>query len=136
MRPEPKLLHLNIVAGILERRGRFLLCRRQAGSHLAGTWEFPGGKIRPGESLEEALKRELDEEVGIGFRESVLLHVEEHIYPDRKVSLYFCLCLDPSGEPISREGQEIRWLSLEEIASVETPPANRRVLGLLKEQFE
>jgi mutator protein MutT len=124
-----------IVCGIVHRGGRFLVSRRPDGAHLAGTWEFPGGKALPGETLEAALRREVDEELGIAFGQAVLVHVKEHAYPERTVLLHFYLCLDPRGEPSGREGQEIRWVGLADLDLLEVPPANRAVLALLDEQF-
>ena len=123
------------MCGIVHRGGRFLVSRRPDGAHLAGTWEFPGGKALPGETLEAALRREVDEELGIAFGQAILVHVKEHAYPERTVLLHFYLCLDPRGEPSGREGQEIRWAGLAELDALEVPPANRAVLALLEEQF-
>jgi 8-oxo-dGTP diphosphatase len=126
---------VQVVAGVVVRSGRFLLARRPAGGHLAGLWEFPGGKVRPGEALEAALARELEEEVGLQCRDRVLLHVEEHAYPDRAVAIHFFLCLDPGGEPTPREGQEIGWFTPGDLSKLDVPAANRRLIELVKEQF-
>ena len=131
----PKELPLPIAVGVVYSQGRFLVARRRPGAHLAGTWEFPGGKLRPGEAMESALRRELEEEAGIQFKSRVLLHVEEHAYSDRTVLLHFFLCIDPEGPPRGREGQEIRWVSLDELKMLEIPAANRGVLRILEEQF-
>ena len=98
-------------------------------------WEFPGGKVRPGEALDAALAREMEEEVGLQCRNAILLHVEEHAYPDRAVAIHFFLCPDAGGEPRSREGQEIGWFTPAECATLEVPAANRRLLVLLNEQL-
>jgi mutator protein MutT len=129
--PEP----ISIACGIVRRGDRFLVARRPPGAHLAGVWEFPGGKARQGEAVEAALRREVEEEMGIVFGQALLVHVEEHAYPERTVLLHFYLCLDPRGEPAGREGQEVRWLTLEDLGALEWPAANRGVLDALREQY-
>lgn len=124
-----------MAAGVIRSGERFLVARRKPGSHLAGAWEFPGGRIAAGEDPERALRRELEEEVGVTFQEAFLLHVEEHGYADRTVVLHFFLCLDPQREPQPAEGQELRWATLAELETLETPPANRQLIAILKEQF-
>jgi 8-oxo-dGTP diphosphatase len=123
------------VVGIVERAGRFLVSRRLPRSHLAGLWEFPGGKVRPGEALEDALRREIAEEVQLSIRQAILLEVREHTYPERAVLLHFFLCPGVEGEPRAGEGQEVRWATAEEITRLEVPAANRRVIQLLAEQY-
>src|SRR5262245_53929855 len=113
---------IQVAAGVVRSGERLLLARRQPGSHLAGAWEFPGGRLAPGEDAERALRRELEEEVGLTFKEAFLIHVEEHDYPDRTVVIHFYLCLDPDGEPRAAEGQELRWASPAEIEALEIPP--------------
>ena len=130
-RPPP----LPIAVGVIYSEGRFLVAKRRLEDHLAGTWEFPGGKLKPGESLESALRREVEEEAGIRVRTAVLLHVEEYAYPGREVLLHFFLCLDPEGSPQGEEGQEVRWVTLAELKGLETPAANRKLLKILEEQF-
>src|SRR5262245_11126403 len=132
---DPKAAPLPIVLGVICSEGKFLVARRKPESHLGGTWEFPGGKLRPGESLENALHREVEEEMGVRFHGVVLLHVEEHSYSDRTVLLHFFLCLDPKGTAEGKEEQEIRWVTLEELKALETPPANQRFLRILQDQF-
>jgi mutator protein MutT len=135
LKPDPVAAPLPIACGIIASGRRLLVARRREGTHLAGTWEFPGGRARHGESLEDALRREIEEEIGITFGQALLIHVKEHAYPERTVLLHFYLCLDPRGEPEGREGQEIRWASADEILSLGAPAANREVLELLGEQL-
>jgi 8-oxo-dGTP diphosphatase len=112
-----------VVAAVVEERGSFLLTRRQAGTHLEGCWEFPGGKQHEGETLEEALTRELREELAV--RPSHPRHVFEiaHQYPDRIVRLHFFRCR-LEGTPRAVLGQEIRWVSREDLDELELPPAD------------
>jgi 8-oxo-dGTP diphosphatase len=136
MREASQIPPLAVAAAILCRGGRVLVGRRREGQHLAGSWEFPGGKVRPGERPEEALAREVQEEVGLVVGKAVLLHRQDHRYAERAVSLSFYLCLDAAGEPTPRQGQELRWVSPAELADLPTPAANREVLELLAAQLE
>src|SRR5213594_556214 len=99
---------LPIVVGVLLRGNRVLVTRRREGTHLAGTWEFPGGKIKPGEEHESALRREVLEELGVQFEKATLIHRQHHVYTEREVDLHFYLCTGVSGEPSGAEGQEAR----------------------------
>ena len=98
-------------------------------------WELPGGKRRPGEELQDTLRREIEEETGVRFRDAVLLHREEHAYPERAVELHFFLCRDPEGPGEGREGQEVRWVTLSELDTLEMPAGNQRLLEILGEQL-
>jgi len=135
MKIEPQSPTFTIPVGVFYSQGRFLVARREKGAHSRGTWEFPGGKQRPGESLDEALRREVEEETGLDFRKAFLLHREEYSYPDRTVILNFFLCLEARNEPQGREGQQLRWVTLEELEQLEIPPGNRGFLKVLQEQF-
>jgi len=120
-----------VAAAVIEERGAFLLTRRLTGTHLAGAWEFPGGKQEPGESLAECVIRELHEEL------DVLVHVDEeilstvHAYPERTVTLHFFRCR-LRGTPRPQQGQEMRWASREELASFEFPPADAELVNRLR----
>ncbi len=98
------------MGALLERNDRILICRRAEGQQHAGKWEFPGGKVEPGEALEEALRRELEEELDI--RASIGEEAEryEYTYPGRTpILLVFFRVTEFSGEPRSLEFAEIRW---------------------------
>lgn len=107
---------MDVVAGILWRGERFLAACRPAGSVHAGQWEFPGGKVEPGEGRETALTRELREELGVEAGGLLFWRTLEHEYahPPRHVVLHFFHVRDFAGEPRSREGQELRWLTVAE----------------------
>ncbi len=124
-----------IAVGIILRGNLVLVARRREGSHLAGTWEFPGGEVSSGEEPERALRRELKEELGIEFEKATLMHRKRHVYTDREVELYFYLCTGVNGEPAGVEGQETRWVSAGDLEHLETPAANADVIGMLQDQL-
>lgn len=97
------------VGVMIQRDGRFLLAQRPAGKPYEGYWEFPGGKLEPGESVEAALARELHEELGLDILRSERWHILEHDYPHAYVRLYFCKITEWRGDPVGREGQAFSW---------------------------
>jgi 8-oxo-dGTP diphosphatase len=94
------------------REGRFLLTSRPEGKPYAGYWEFPGGKFEPGETVDEALRRELHEELGITIGAVHPWKIELFDYPHALVRLHFCKVFDWSGEFEMREGQQMAWCEL------------------------
>lgn len=127
------LKQLNIAAGIIRNSGNeIFITQRDASSHMAGFWEFPGGKIEAGETPEQAVIRELQEEVGIEAKAPVLLKTLEHRFPDRIITLYFFLVEEWQGEPYGKEGQPKRWVKQSELKAEEFPPANEAVVNALK----
>ena len=98
-----------VVAAVVERDGAYLVTRRPEGSHLAGQWEFPGGKVHRAETHVEALRRELHEELDIVATVGPLVHEVTHAYPEQVVALYFYACAI-EGEPTPMIGQEVRWV--------------------------
>ena len=121
-----------VQAAIIERDGRFLLTRRLRGTHLAGLWEFPGGKCGPDETAEACLARELAEELGVVARVGELVLETVHAYPERTVHLYFRRC-EIDGEPVARLNQEMRWTSREELPRLEFPEADRELIQRLSQ---
>jgi mutator protein MutT len=120
-----------VLAAIVERHGAFLVTRRLAGTHLAGLWEFPGGKCDPGETHEACLARELLEELGVIATIGPEILVTEHSYPERTVRLHFRRCeFDGTPEPLL--GQEIRWVAREDLGTLAFPEADAELIGLLK----
>ena len=119
-----------VVAAVIERDDEFLLTLRPAGTHLAGHWEFPGGKCLPAESHAEALRRELYEELDIVGIVHDCLHAVTHTYPERSVQLHFYRC-DFEGEPKPMMGQEIRWASRDELSSLRFPEADADLVARL-----
>ena len=104
---------VDVAVGVLiAPDGRFLLTSRPEGKVYAGHWEFPGGKVEPGESIEAALRRELHEELGITIGAATPWQVAMHDYPHALVRLHFCKVFDWSGGFEMREGQQMAWQSL------------------------
>ncbi len=104
---------VDVAVGVLiDRDGRFLLTSRPAGKPYAGYWEFPGGKLEAGESVEQALRRELHEELGIAIGAVQPWQVEIVDYPHARVRLHFCKVLAWHGAFEMREGQQMAWQTL------------------------
>ena len=121
---------LVVVAAVIERDGRFLLAAASTGTHLAGLWEFPGGKCDPGETHEACLRRELREELGVESDVGAEIVVTEHAYPERTVRLHFRRCRI-EGDPRHLLGQELRWVTREELTTIELPEADRALVEVL-----
>jgi 8-oxo-dGTP diphosphatase len=124
-----------VAVGIILRENRVLVARRREGAHLAGLWEFPGGGIRPGEEPLAALRREIEEELGVRFLRATLFHRKRHSYPDRQVDLQFFLCTGVEGEPSGAEGQDVRWVSATDLDHLDMPAANAEVVQMLQDQI-
>ncbi len=122
--------HLHVAIALIRRDGRWLVQQRREGGHLAGRWEFPGGKVEAGECVEAALHREVAEEVGIAVVVLQTLAPIDHDYVDRRVTLHPFVCA-AIGEAAGREAQRLRWVALEELARLETPEANRALITTL-----
>ena len=115
--PRPPGL-IRVAAGILrDARGRILIAQRPPGGHVGGFWEFPGGKLQPGESPAEALVRELHEEIGIRVEAATPFMAYRHDYPERSVELHVFLVDRYTGEPQGVEGQPLRWVAVADFSS-------------------
>jgi 8-oxo-dGTP diphosphatase len=112
-------------AVIFDPRGRVLVCRRAPGGDLAGSWEFPGGKLEPGETAAGALARECLEELGVVAEVGELLGVTVHRYPGRTVRLSFLAARLLAGPPRALVHAEIRWVAPGELSDLELCPADR-----------
>lgn len=119
-----------VVAAVIERDDAFLLTLRQAGTHLAYHWEFPGGKVHQSETHSEALRRELFEELDIVATVGERLHSVTHAYPEKTVELHFYRC-EFAGEPKPMMGQGMRWVPRAELAGLPFPDADRALIALL-----
>jgi 8-oxo-dGTP diphosphatase len=124
---------IEVAAGVLtDARGRVLLMQRLPGTHLAGTWEFPGGKLEAGEDIEAGLKRELREELDIdahGFGPLISLPWR---YPEKDIRLHALHVNGWTGEPRAREGHPLRWVPVEGIDPAEMPAADRPIVAALR----
>ena len=121
---------VEVVAAVIEDDDRFLLTRRQAGVHLAGMWEFPGGKIDAGETDRGALARELREELDVDVEVGDRMFQTRHAYADRTVELSFYRCSLRSA-PQPQLGQEMRWVRRSELALLGFPPADTEFIAML-----
>jgi 8-oxo-dGTP diphosphatase len=119
-----------VVAAVIESNHRFLVTRRQPGVHLAGMWEFPGGKTNPNETRDAALRRELLEELDVEAAVGARVYRTEHVYPDRTIELDFYRC-DIKGAPRPLQGQEMRWVPRAGLLSLDFPPADAELIALL-----
>lgn len=127
-RPKP----VHVVAAVLrDARGRILLARRTAGRDLAGAWEFPGGKVEPGETAVQALDRELHEELGIRVLAAEPLIAVPQAYPAKRIVLDVYTVTAFEGTPRGRERQALAWSPVEKLASYPMPPADRPVVAAL-----
>jgi 8-oxo-dGTP diphosphatase len=119
-----------VSAAVVERAGAYLVTRRLEGTHLAGAWEFPGGKREPDESDEDCLRRELREELGVEADVGRRVFTTVHDYGEREVELHFFECAI-EGEPQPRLGQAMRWVPASELASLQFPPADAALIARL-----
>ena len=119
-----------IAIAVVEHDGRFLIGQRPEGVPLAGLWEFPGGKVAPGESHQEALRREMQEELDTDVAVHSLVSTAAHAYDDRHVTLHFYRC-ELAGSPRPLLGQEMRWVPRAELPALGFPPADEELIAKL-----
>jgi len=119
-----------VSAAVIERDDAFLLTRRLKGTHLEGTWEFPGGKCEPDETPAACLVREIREELAVEARVGERLLVTRHAYPERAVELHFFRA-EVTGDPMPQLGQQMRWVSRAELSLLELPEADADLIRLL-----
>ena len=129
-----KLVLVSAVA-LIDPDGRVLLARRPEGKSMAGLWEFPGGKVETGEAPEDALIRELDEELGIGTWASCLapLTFASHRYDDFHLVMPLFACRKWNGQPQSREGQALKWVRPRDMRDYPMPPADLPLIPVLRD---
>jgi 8-oxo-dGTP diphosphatase len=123
---------IQVAAGLIKKDRRYLITKRPAGVHLAGFWEFPGGKRETGESLEQCLLRELKEELGIDIIPGSPAHIIRHEYPEKLVELHFFCCTIQRGEPQALGCEELRWVAANDLLQYEFPPADRPIIDMLQ----
>ena len=132
--PERPLL-LVAACALVDADGRVLVARRPAGKPLAGLWEFPGGKVMPGETPERCLIRELKEELGVDTETSCLapLTFASHGYEGFHLLMPLYVCRVWQGTPTPHEGQDLRWLRPRALRDLSMPPADRPLIPVLEE---
>jgi len=120
---------------LIDADGRVLLAQRPPGKHLAGLWEFPGGKVQPGETPEAALIRELQEELGIDTVASCLapFTFASHAYPEFHLLMPLYVCRKWSGIVTAREGQALKWVRPARLADYPMPPADKPLVAMLRD---
>ena len=126
-------LVLVAAVALLDADGRVLLAQRPQGKAMAGLWEFPGGKIEAGERPEQALIRELGEELGIAVEEACLapLSFASHAYPDFALLMPLFICRRWTGTPQPLEGQALRWVAPARLRDLPMPPADEPLIPVL-----
>ena len=125
--------NITVAAAVISVDGKYLITKRKEGKHLAGYWEFPGGKVEKGETTLDALTREILEEVGLEIRVNRLLHESFPEYPERLVHMNFYDCDILSGEATAIECAEIAWIKPDEFKLYEFPPADEGIIEMLSE---
>ncbi|MHA3914195.1 8-oxo-dGTP diphosphatase MutT [Halovulum sp. GXIMD14793] len=129
-----KLVLVAAVA-LIDADGRVLLAQRPAGKSMAGLWEFPGGKVEPGETPEVTLIRELQEELGIDTWQSCLapLTFASHAYEDFHLLMPLFACRKWSGTPTAQEGQVLKWVRKQNLRDYPMPPADIPLIPILRD---
>lgn len=125
-----KIVH--VAVGVIIREKQYFLTKRLKSAHQGGKWEFPGGKLEKGETVAQALYRELKEEVAIDILSCQPLLDISHDYGDKKVLLDVYLVDNFQQEPVAQEGQESGWFSLSELEALDFPAANKAIVKKLK----
>jgi len=128
-------LMLVAAVALVDADGRLLIAQRPAGKAMAGLWEFPGGKVDAGETPEEALVRELAEELGIQTAASCLAPIgfASHGYEQFHLLMPLFVCRKWAGTPRPREGQALKWVAADELPRYPMPPADLPLVGLLRD---
>ena len=127
---------IDVSAGLIFRNGKLLITQRHADSHLGGLWEFPGGKIEPGETFEQCLARELREEVGVEVVVGQFFESVRHAYPERTVHLKFFVCQLGRGEPQPIGCPAVAWVNQAELDEYNFPAADAKLLEKLRATTE
>lgn len=125
---------IRVAAGVIMRNEQVFIALRSKDKHQGGCWEFPGGKVEIDEEPQAALERELQEECGIEVIRSQIFKLIKHDYPDKSVELHFFKVTDFSGEAHGKEGQEVAWVSVADLANYRFPEANVPVVDALLDE--
>ena len=124
---------IEVSAALIFRDGKILVAQRHASAHLGGLWEFPGGKCEPGETFEQCLVREIQEELGMEVEVGRLFEEISHTYAEKAVHLKFFICKFISGIPQPLDCAAFKWIEKAEMAEFEFPAADARLLEKLRE---
>lgn len=130
----PKIDLVVVAAALVDRDGRLLVQQRPEGLSMAGLWEFPGGKVEPGETPEQALIRELAEELGIDVEQACLAPAcfASDMLGDRHLLLLLYVCRKWQGTPVAQHASALRWVRPVELHGLAMPPADKPLIGLLE----
>jgi 8-oxo-dGTP diphosphatase len=129
-------MEIHVAAGVLVNAdGGVLIAQRLPGTHMAGRWEFPGGKLETGEGPRQGLDRELREELGIDVQDAEPLLKLSHRYADRHVHLDVWLVTEFRGEPQSLEGQALQWVSPEQLHRIDLLEADAPIIEALRDRL-
>ncbi|WP_394203991.1 8-oxo-dGTP diphosphatase MutT [Shewanella waksmanii] len=123
------------VAVILSKSNQVLIAKRHAHLHQGGKWEFPGGKVENTENTEAAIIRELKEEVDLQVTSSMPFMTISHDYSDKQVLLDIHTVTNFTGEAKGNEGQQIKWVTITELAAIDFPEANKAIVAKLQQQY-
>ncbi len=134
--PKKKIPHYTVVAGVVRRGPKVLLARRPEGGLLGGLWEFPGGKVEPGETLEAALERELQEELAIRVKAGPVLGTFRHAYSHFRITLYALCAQILKGEPRPQEGQQVAWVPMRDLDAYPMGKVDRLIARRLRQDPE
>lgn len=119
---------VNVAVGVIKRDNQIFISKRADNLHQGGLWEFPGGKQEENESIEQALSRELFEEVDITVTKQSAMMLIEHDYGDKQVCLHIQLVEDFSGDAKGKEGQIARWVDIADLHQYAFPEANQKII--------
>jgi mutator protein MutT len=135
LRKKTEKTHFHVTAGLIWRDGKFLITKRPRGSHLAGYWEFPGGKQEEDETLEECLKREIMEELGVDVKVGEHLVQVDHDYGMKSITLHLFRCFPLGGKPRPLGCEDIKWVNPKDLQAYTLPPPDVQILSFIKNIF-
>jgi len=124
-------MRIEVVAAIIRKDDKILITLRPDNVHLARLWEFPGGKVEAGESLQMALRREIREELGIEIRVDDKLLTLDYDYPTRSVRLHFFYCAVIDGDAQPLKVADLQWVNPQDLGDYEFPPADAELINVL-----
>ena len=127
-----KKVVFDVVGALIEENGKILVCQRMENDRFGSQWEFPGGKVEKGEVKEEALKRELKEELGVEIKVGYFINSFEDEIPVMKIHVYLYRCFIVNGSPRCIECQDIKWVGLDELKMLDLAPADKKIAAYLK----